>query len=315
MALLVGLVALIWLASGFYIVNPDEVGVVQRFGAFARIAQPGPHYHLPYPIEKVHTPSVTQIKRQEIGFRSTADPRDIGNIEYRHIPKEALMLTGDENIVDVRFIVQYRIREAKNYLFNISSPEKTVKDAAEAAMRDIVGKNQIDPILTEAKMEIQNETQDLLQKMMDDYQSGIQIQAVKLQDVHPPQEVIEAFRDVASAREDRIRQINQGMAHRNEILPEARGRAASMTNEAEAYKESKIRQATGQAQRFTELWQEYSQAQEVTRKRLYLETMEKVLQDSEAKVLFSKEAAQQVVPYLPLEELRRPNRPAGEKKD
>ncbi|MFP4392015.1 MAG: FtsH protease activity modulator HflK [Desulfohalobiaceae bacterium] len=315
LGLILGLVVLIWLASGFYIVNPDEVGVVQRFGAFSRITQPGPNFHLPYPIEKVSTPSVTQIKRQEIGFRSATDPGEIGQIEYRHVPKEALMLTGDENIVDVRFIVQYRIKEAKNYLFNISSPEKTVKDAAEAAMRDVVGKNKINPILTTAKMEIQNETQALLQQMMNDYRSGIQINAVKLQDVQPPQDVIEAFRDVASAREDRTRQINQGMAHRNQILPQARGRAASITNEAEAYKESKIRQAKGEAQRFSDLWQEYSQAQDVTRKRLYLETMQKVLQDSGAKVLFSRDAAQQVVPYLPLEELRRPGRSAAENEE
>ncbi|MFP4672625.1 MAG: FtsH protease activity modulator HflK [Desulfohalobiaceae bacterium] len=315
LGLILGLVVLIWLASGFYIVDPDQVGVVQRFGAFTRITQPGPHFHLPYPIEQVSTPSVTQIKRQEIGFRSTSDPDEIGQIEYRHVPKEALMLTGDENIVDVRFIVQYRIRDAQKYLFNISSPEKTVKDAAEAAMRDVVGKNEINPILTTAKMQIQNESQALLQQMMNDYNSGIQINAVKLQDVHPPQDVIEAFRDVASAREDRSRQINQGMAHRNQILPQARGKAASMTNEAEAYKESKIRQAKGEAQRFKDLWQEYSQAEDVTRKRFYLETMEKVLQDSEAKVLFSRDAAQQVVPYLPLEELRRPGRVKDQAKE
>ncbi|MFP4214228.1 MAG: protease modulator HflK, partial [Desulfohalobiaceae bacterium] len=183
LGLILGLVVLIWLASGFYIVDPDQVGVVQRFGAFTRITQPGPHFHLPYPIEQVSTPSVTQIKRQEIGFRSTSDPDEIGQIEYRHVPKEALMLTGDENIVDVRFIVQYRIRDAQKYLFNISSPEKTVKDAAEAAMRDVVGKNEINPILTTAKMQIQNESQALLQQMMNDYNSGIQINAVKLQDV------------------------------------------------------------------------------------------------------------------------------------
>lgn len=246
---------LLWLASGFYIVNPDQVGVIKRFGAFSRITGPGPHYHLPYPIETVLTPSVTQIKRVEIGFRSVTLGTGINN--YRSVPKESLMLTGDENIVDVQFIVQYRIKDAYSYLFNISNPFKTVKDAAEAAMRAVIGNNQINAVLTTEKFIIQNKTQKLLQQVLDSYHTGIQVVAVKLQDVHPPKEVLDAFKDVASAKEDKSRLINQAMAYRNEIIPKARGQAAEIVNKAEAYKETKIMMAQGEANRFLKMLEEY----------------------------------------------------------
>jgi len=301
--IVIALVILIWLASGFYIVNPNEVGVVKRFGAFARITQPGPHYHLPYPVESVLTPSVTEIKRLEIGFRTPQFQSSMLDADYQNVPKESLMLTGDENIVDVQFIVQYRIKEAQNYLFNISQPEKTVKDAAEAAMRDVIGNNEIEAVLTEEKFAVQTKTMELLQGILDSYNSGIKVTAVKLQDVHPPQQVVDAFKDVASAREDKSRLINQAMAYRNEIVPKARGKVASILNEAEAYKETKIRQAKGETERFNQILKEYRQVPQVTRKRLYLEAMQEVFERTGHKTVLTGDVSEKMVPYLPLHEL------------
>ncbi len=302
----IGVIVLLWLASGFYIVQPDEVGVVQRFGAFARVTQPGPHLRIPFPIEKVQTPSVTKINRMEIGFRS-AESMGFAQSQgdFRKVPREALMLTGDENIVDVQFIVQYRIKAAENYLFNIAEPVKTVKDAAEASMRAIIGSNDVESVLTERKMEIQQETMELLQSTLDKYKSGISVTAIKLQDVHPPDPVIPAFKDVASAREDRSRLMNQAKSYRNEILPKARGQVATVVNEAEAFKESKVRKAKGESERFLKLLAEYRQAEEVTRKRLYLEAMEDVFVNSRQKTILSEKAAEKMLPYLPLDQLHR----------
>lgn len=297
--IIVLILILLWLASGFYIVNPDQVGVVKRFGAFNRITGPGPHFHIPYPIETVLTPSVTQIKRIEIGFRSTYYGTGVDT--YRAVPKESLMLTGDENIVDVQFIVQYKIKDPYSYLFNISNPFKTVKDAAEASMRAIIGNNQINAVLTTEKFEIQNQAQALLQKILDTYQSGIKVIAVKLQDVHPPKEVLDAFKDVASAKEDKSRLINQAMAYRNEIIPKARGKAALIVNQAEAYKETKIRMAQGEASRFLKLLNAYKKAPLVTRKRLYLETMEDVLKKVKNKIIISKSIGNKALPLFNLQ--------------
>ena len=304
--MVIGIVALLWLASGFYIVNPKEVGVVQRFGAFNRITQSGPHFHFPYPFESVQTPSVTEIKRVEIGFRTPEYVSDISERSFQSVPKESMMLTGDENIVDVQFIVQYRIKDAQNYLFNISQPQKTVRDAAEAAMRDVIGNNEIEAVLTAEKFAVQNETMQLLQAILDGYNSGMVVTAVKLQDVHPPQEVVAAFKDVASAREDKSRLINNAKGYRNDIIPKARGKVANILNEAEAYKESKIRQSKGESQRFLKLWQEYQQVKDVTKKRLYLETMEQILGEAGGKTLLSDKAAQKIIPYLPMNELPGP---------
>ena len=302
--LVIALIVLLWLASGFYIVRPDEVGVVQRFGAYARTAQSGPHYHLPTPIESVKTPRVTEVKRVEIGFRSRASGAGMGLSGFREVPEESLMLTGDENLVNVQFIVQYQIKEAQNYLFNIQQQQKTVKDAAEASMRDVIGSNRIDAVLTAEKFKVQSQTKEILQRILDSYNSGIRITAVKLQDVHPPKEVSDAFKDVASAREDKSKLINRAMGYRNEILPQARGRVASILNEAEAYKETHIRKAKGDSERFEKLLAEYKQATEVTRQRLYLEAMESVLDQVRSMYLLSEQSAGSVVPYLPLDQLR-----------
>jgi len=291
----------LWALSGIYIVDPDEVGVVQRFGEFNRITGPGPHYHIPYPIEKVQTPKVTRIRRVEIGFRTLQKKTTFATNQYRLVPEESLMLTGDENIVDVQFIVQYQIKDPKDYLFNISQPVKTVKDAAEAAMREVIGYNKIDSALTTGKLSIQNDTRELLQNILDRYQSGIKVVAVQLQDVHPPKQVVDAFKDVASAKEDKSRYINEAEAYRNDLLPKTRGEVARIINQALAYKESVVRKAKGEADRFLAILKEYNKAKDITKKRIYIETMEQILSNpSVRKMIISDKALQRVVPYLPL---------------
>ncbi|MFH1625751.1 MAG: FtsH protease activity modulator HflK, partial [Pseudomonadota bacterium] len=212
---------------------------------------------------------------------------------------ESLMLTGDENIVDMQFIVQYKIKNAPDYLFNVKNPEKTVKDAAEAAVREVVGKNKIDEALTVGKFQIQQDTKGVLQRILDEYKTGISIEAVQLQDVHPPKEVIAAFKDVASAKEDKVRFINESEGYRNDILPKAKGQASQIVNEALAYKEAKIKRAEGDASRFTQTLREYRKAREVTMTRLYLEMMEEVLADSEKIIIDSKHSGN-LLPFLPL---------------
>ncbi|MCF8029491.1 MAG: FtsH protease activity modulator HflK [Desulfohalobiaceae bacterium] len=306
--ILIGLIVLLWLASGIYIVDPDEVGVVKRFGAYTRTVQSGPHYHLPYPVETVQTPSVTTVRRIEIGFRTPEGTSKLIKAKFRKVPKEALMLTGDENLVNVQYTVQYTIKNAEKYLFQISQPRTAVKEAAEASMRDVVGDNEISDILTTQKFEIQNESQELLQDILDSYNSGIQVSSVKMQDVHPPDQVRDAFKDVASAREDKSTLINQAQAYRNKIIPEARGQVASIRNEAEAYKETKVRQARGEAARFDKLLKQYRKAKRITRKRLYLEAMQDVLGDVQQKTILTDSASENMVPFLPL------NQPSGTKR-
>ncbi len=304
--LIFAVVILLWMASGIYIVEPDEVGVVQRFGAYNRTTQPGPHYHLPVPIEFVQTPKVTKVRRVEIGFRSGAQRGHTAS-QNRVFPEEALMLTGDENIVNVQFIVQYQIKNAQDYLFNISQPQKTVKDAAEAAMRKVIGHNKIDNALTTGKFAIQTETKRLLQSILDHYTSGISVVAVQLQDVHPPRQVIDAFKDVASAKEDKSRFINEAEAYRNGLIPKTRGEVASIVNKAEAYKQTVINQAQGDSSRFLAVLGEYKKAKNITRKRLYLETMETILsRPNVQKMVLSSKAMNKAVPYLPLDRLGEP---------
>ena len=299
--LIILLVAVLWLASGIYIVEPDEVGVIRRFGAYDRTTNPGPHYHIPFPVESVLTPKVFMNQRVEIGFKTTGTKDGVG-FQYRPVPEEALMLTGDENIVDVQFIVQYQIGDPVEWLFRIKSPAETVKVAAEAAMREVIGNKDIDSALTTGKLEIQNVTKELLQSVLDRYNSGVKIIAVQLQDVHPPKDVMEAFKDVASALEDKNRLVNEADSYYNDIIPKARGLAASMLNDAQAYKESVVRKATGEASRFVSILTEYNKAKEVTRERLYLETMEQILANPDLeKVILSDEALRQSLPYLPLD--------------
>ncbi len=296
-------VLVLWLVSGFYRVLPDEVGVVLRFGGYNRTTQPGLNYHLPAPIETVLTPSVTRINRTEIGHRA-ADGSALRGGGGRQLPEEALMLTGDENIVDVNFTVFWVIKDAQSYLFNIKAPEASVKSAAESAMREIIGETPIAPALAEGRGKIQAETQHLLQRILDSYGAGIVITQVQMAKVDPPAPVIDAFRDVQRALADRERLRNEAESYRNDILPRARGDSVRIRQESEAYRSQVIAGAQGDADRFLSVYRAFKVAQDVTLQRLYIETMEEILKNSN-KVIIDKAAEGQggVLPYLPLPSL------------
>ena len=279
---LLGAALALWLFTGTYMVGPDEIGVVRTFGEFTRVTQSGLNYHFPYPIEQVNTPAVTEVKRIEIGFRT------LRNGQYRSVEKESLMLTGDENIVDAEMIVQYKIKDPVKYLFRIVEPELTVREAAEASLRTVVGRNKIDETLTTGKFKIQEETKIQLQLILDKYDSGIHVVAVQLQDVSPPKEVIGAFKDVASAKEDKNRMVNQAEGYRNNVIPKARGEAEAMIRDAEGFKQARIKRSEGDAVKFTTILREYRKAKSITRKRLYLETMERVLPNIEKIIIPDK---------------------------
>ena len=280
--ILFGLIILIiiWALSGLYRVLPDEQGVVLRFGKFINTTQPGLNYHLPYPIENVITPKVTKVNRIDIGFRSE---RDTGFTSggVADVPEESLMLTGDENIVNIDFSVFWVIKDAGKFLFKIQDPEGTVKAAAETAMREVIARSKIQPILTEGRSVIENDTEEIIQQILDEYNSGIQITQVQTQKADPPDQVIDAFRDVQAARADMERS----------------------KNEAEAYKKQVVAKAEGEASRFLSIYNEYAKAKQVTQERMFLETMEKVLADIN-KIIIDKNSGSGVVPYLPLKELQ-----------
>ncbi|MGK2872871.1 MAG: FtsH protease activity modulator HflK [Alphaproteobacteria bacterium] len=295
------LIAGLWLATGFYTVKTDEQGVVLRFGKFSEITQPGLNYHLPYPIESVLTPPVTNVNRVDVGFRPFTDGRNPDRTQ--DVPQESLMLTGDENIVDVDFSVFWRIRDAEKFLFNMASPAENVGAVAQSAMREVIGRMEITPILTEARNQIEQDVMLLTQQVLDNYKAGIEIRQVQLQKVDPPIAVIDAFRDVQAARADLERQRNEAEAYANDIIPRARGEAAQIDQNAQAYMQQTIAEANGDAQRFTAVYDQYIKAKEVTKNRIYLETMEKVLADMN-KVVITDPKGSGMVPYLPLPELR-----------
>ena len=300
----VGLIILIllWLASGLYRVLPDEQGVVLRFGKFIKTTQPGLNYHLPLPIERALTPKVTKVNRIDIGFRPASDSgrgSGVGNV-----PEESLMLTGDENIVDINYSVFWLIKDAGKFLFNIQSPVETVKAASETAMREVIARSQIQSILTEGRLQIETDVQVIIQNILDEYGSGIQITQVQTQKADPPSQVIDAFRDVQAARADRERSKNEAEAYANDVIPRARGEAEKILQEADAYKKQVVAAAEGEASRFLAIYNEYKNAKQVTQERMYFETMEKVLADID-KVIIDKNSGQGVVPYLPLPELKK----------
>lgn len=272
---LVGIFVVLWLLTGVYVVGPDEVGVVQTLGKYSRAAQSGLNYHFPYPIETVSTPKVTEVKRIEIGFRT------VGKNQYQTISRESLMLTGDENIVDAEMIVQYRIKDPVAYTFNFIEPELTVRQASEASLRTVVGRHNIDEALTSGKFMIQEEAKELIQNILDKYNTGILVVAVQLQDVSPPEQVISAFKDVASAKEDKNRMVNQAEGYRNDVIPKARGEAQAQIREAEGYKEARIARAEGDVSKFNAVLKEYRKSKEVTETRLFLETAEEILSNRE----------------------------------
>jgi membrane protease subunit HflK len=302
----------IWGLSGFFRVDPDELGIVLRFGQYVRDAKPGLNYHLPYPIETVLTPKVTRVNRIDIGMRLVEDLRR--GTTVRDVPEESLMLTGDENIFDVDFSVFWVVKPdgAGDYLFNIQQPEGTVKAVAESAMREIVGRSNIQPILTGARQNIETGVHDLMQATLDKYNSGIQITQVQLQKVDPPSQVIDSFRDVQAARANLEQSQNEAQTYANKVVPEARGRAAQITQNAEAYREQTVAEAKGATARFVKVYEEYKKAPEVTRQRMYLETMERLFGGTDKVILDSGGGGSGVVPYLPLDQLlRRPQQPGS----
>src|SRR5579864_8081634 len=265
--LIVGLIVVaVWLASVIYVVDPDEQGVVLRFGAFVGKTTPGINYHLPWPVESVETPKVTRENQLNVGYRiGTADGS-------RDVPEESLMLTGDENIVDINFTVFWVIKDAAQFLFNVQNPDGqldgTIKAVAESAMREVVGKNQIEPILTADREPIQDEVRVLMQRILDSYGAGVTITRVQMQKADPPAQVLEAYRDVQAARTDQDRMRNEAEAYANKVVPEARGNAARVVQQAEAYKQQAIALAQGESQRFTAIQKEYEKAPGITRERI-----------------------------------------------
>jgi modulator of FtsH protease HflK len=312
-ALIVLGVLVLWGFSGFFRVEPDELGVVMRFGKQVREVQPGLNYHLPYPIEKVLTPKALRVNKIDIGMRIVDDLRR-GGTATRDVPEESLMLTGDENIVDVDFSVLWKVKPTGvgDYLFNIQNPEGTVKAVAESAMREVIGRSEIQPILTGARQTIENAVQELMQRTLDHYGAGIMVQQVQLQKVDPPSQVIDAFRDVQAARADLERAINEAQTYANRVVPEARGRVAQITQAAEAYRQQTVAEATGQTARFLKIYDEYKKAPGVTRERMYLETMERILGGTDKIILDSGSGGSNVVPFLPLHELTRPAQPRSQ---
>ena len=304
----------LWCVSGFFRVEPDELGVVLRFGKYVREVQPGLNYHLPYPIETALTPKALRVNKIDVGMRVVDDARR--GTTVRDVPEESLMLTGDENIVDVDFSVLWKIKPTGvgEYLFNIQNPEGTVKAVAESAMREVIGRSPIQPILTGARQNIEAAVQDLMQKTLDHYGAGILVQQVQMQKVDPPTQVIDSFRDVQAARADLERAQNEAQTYANRVVPEARGTAARIQQDAEAYREQTVAEAIGQTSRFIRIHDEYKKAPEVTRRRMYLETMERLFGGTDKIILDSGtggSSGQGVVPILPLNELMGRRAPTG----
>ena len=302
-SLILTILVALWTISGFYRVGTDEQGVVTRFGEYVRTTEPGLHYHLPFPIESISKPKVTKVNRIEVGFR-TSQTQFSQNSQSRQIPEEALMLTGDENIVDLNFTIFWIINDAKDFLFNVRNPEITIKSIGESVMREKIGQTPIDPILSEGKSIVEEEVKNKVQAVLDYYKSGVMVTQVQLQKADPPELVIESYRDVQRAKTDEQRLRNEAEAYRNDIIPKARGEAEKKIQEAEAYKKEVVAKAEGEAQRFISVYDSYKTSKDVTRERIYLETLEKTLGKID-KVIVDNKAGSGVVPYLPLPELKK----------
>lgn len=297
LGLIAAVVFVVWLASGIYIVEPAEQGVVLRFGAHSDTTTSGPHWHLPYPIETVEVVDVEQIRNTEIGYRSTAGRTG------STIHSESLMLTKDENIVDLKIAVQYRIKDASNYLFNVRNPDLTLRQITESAVRETVGNSNMDFVLTEGRSAIASGTEVLLQSLLDLHETGLLITSVNMQDVQPPEQVQAAFADVVKAREDEVRQKNEAEAYANDVVPKARGAAFRLVQEAEAYKSQILAKAEGETSRFLQVMKEYEKAPAITKERLYLDTMESVYSRTQ-KVMVDVSKDSNNVLYLPLDRMR-----------
>ncbi len=289
------LVLLVWVLSGIYIIDPAEKGVILRFGAFQEETGQGPHWHLPYPIETLNRINVEQIRTAQIGYRDGTNNRRGGNVS-----SESLMLTKDENMIDAKFAVQYKINDVQAYLFNVKNPDLTLRHVVESAIRQVVGRNTMDYILTEGRMEIADSIKEHSQELLNFYQTGLYITTVNMQDAQPPEQVQASFSDAVKAREDKQRLINEAQTYANDILPKSRGRAARLLEEAKAYKSKVVSKSEGEASRFSQILAEYEKAPEVTRERLYRETMENVFANT-SKVLVDSKANSMI--YLPIDKL------------
>src|ERR1051326_246707 len=296
-------VVVLWGFSGLFRVEPDELGVVLRFGKAVSVVQPGLRYHLPYPIETALTPPALRVNKTDVGIRLAEETRRGSSL--REVPEESLMLTGDENIVDVDFSVLWKIKPngVTDYLFNVDDPRGTVKAVAESAMRQVIGHSNAQPLLTGLRQSVEQSVQELMQKTLDAYGAGILIQNVQLQKVDPPAEVIDSFRDVQAARSDLERLANEAQTYANRVVPEARGRSAKITQDAEAYRSQTVADARGQTSRFLQVYEQYKRAPDVTRPRMYLETMEHILSANEKTIIDTGKQGPGVIPYLPLGDL------------
>jgi len=288
---------IIWIISGFYKVNANEQGVILRFGEWVRTTQPGLHYHLPYPIETAKTPKVTKINKTEIGFVTFRDSK-------RLLLEESLMLTGDENIVDINFSVFWLIKDAGKFLFNVRNPEGSVKAVSESVMREVIANSLISSALAEGRKDIEMKSIKAIQLVLDSYGSGVEITQLQLQKVDPPDQVIDSFRDVQRARADKEKAINEAIAYRNDIIPKARGNAAKIVQESEAYKKEVIARSEGDANRFNSILKSYKTNEDVTKNRIYLETLEEVFQNAN-KIIIDTKQGSGVIPYLPLPEIKK----------
>jgi len=291
---------ILWLLTGFYKVNANEQGVVLRFGEWVRTTSPGLHYHLPYPIEIAKTPKVTKVNKTEIGFR-------VIGTSQRMLLEESLMLTGDENIVDINFSVFWIIDDAGKFLFKLRNPEKSVKSVSESVMREVIGITPIVDALAAGRQEIEILSLSKIQNVLDNYESGVKITQLQLQKVDPPDQVIDSFRDVQRARADKEKVINEAIAYKNDLIPRARGEAEQILQEAEAYKREIVARSEGDADRFNSVLKAYKNNEDVTRNRIYLETLEKIFQNA-TKVIIDTKQGSGVLPYLPLPEIQKRNK-------
>ena len=290
---------IVWMATGIYIIDPAERGVVLRFGAFQTSTTQGPHWHIPYPVESVYKVNVEQVRSAEIGFRNAQNSYSGG------VSSESLMLTRDENMVDVKLAVQYKIANAQDYLFNVSNPELTLSHVVQSIIRQVVGDNTMDFVLTTGRDQVAQEVKTASQALINDYGLGIQITAVTMQDAQPPVQLKAAFDDVVKAREDEQRYINEARAYANDIVPKARGASQRLLAEAEAYKSEVVSKSEGEAYRFTQILTEYTKAPGVTKERLYRETLEDVLSNTNKVIVDSNSNS---LMYLPIDQLINSNR-------
>ena len=303
-SILIIVVLIIWLATGFYRVEPDEQGIELLFGKWNQVTtEPGLHYFFPTPFGKTMTPKVESIRKINVGYRSASELGFSSNSSDRNVLEESLMLTGDQNIVDVHFTVLYKIKDAGKFLFKLRNPETTVKDMSESVMREIVGQRDLEFLLTGGRQEVEQVVRSDLQDILDEYESGILVQSIQLQSVNPPALVIDAFDEVQRARQDKEKLVNEANSYMNKIVPNARGDAAKLVQEATAYKEQVIKQAEGVAQNFIDVYNSYKVTKYVTRQRIYLETLTEVLEGPNKIILDSTGEGQGVVPYLPINEL------------